>query len=112
MWGCDHRDDSRAYAGCPVIWEFASRRLRLPTPSVLGERRVAFYGLHRCWHKRDFSLALRHGVLVYVAYRAHLAWLHSGSPSPAPPGLLRQALAEATRGDPASTRILDTIWVK
>ncbi len=110
MWGCEHKDDVREYACCSVLWDFAWKRLRLSRPSTPAEQREAFLGLHQTWSKRDFPLLRRHAVLMYVSYKAHAAWRHMGAPRPAPPGLLRQALAEACRGDPGTIRLIDHIW--
>ncbi len=112
MWGCQHKDDVRDYACCPVLWDFATRRLRLSAPSTPAEQRECFFGLSRCWHRRDFHLAVRQAILVYVAYKAHVTWRAKKGTSPAPHGLLRQGLAEACRGDPGISKLLDELWLR
>ena len=110
MWGCQAADCLKHYACCPVIWQFAANRLRLPTPASPEERRITFLSLHKGWTHRDTTEATLRAILRYAAYRAHNAWRCSGRVIPAAPGLLKQAAIQAVKGHPEAQRTLDNVW--
>ena len=110
IWGCKRRDDSRCYAICPVVWDFARRGLRVPTPHP-EDRQVTLYLLHKRWTKASRPELLRRAALVAAVYRAHNSWRCSGAEGKAPEGLLRQALSEVVRGHPVTSEAVDSVWV-
>ena len=106
IWGCTHNDDSREYASCPIVWDFARRKLGLTPARMAVDRKIEFYGLHRTWAKEDSRAAIRTAALNYAVCRAHNKWRTSGVGGLAPRRLLSQALIEAARGHPEAIKHL------
>lgn len=111
IWGCRRPDDSRSYALCPTVWNFAQKALNLAIPRNEAKMET-FYVIHKRWTKATRPELLCRAALVAAIYRARNSWRASGSAGVAPLGLLRQSLTESVRGHPAASAAVDTAWVR
>ena len=107
---CGGNDAIEHYLRCPVVHDFARRRLRLDIP--MDSRWPVM--LFECVPPNligQSSLPTRLALLHYCIYRAvNMIRHNSGLPLAELPHLLGQALTEGVRGHKQATQVLSQLW--
>ena len=110
IFGCGHHQDSlQHYAACPVVVDFARRKLGLPR-APLADRLDTFLALHVPHGPHTAAELSKRALVIYAAHSASCAKRHGCTANAAE--ALAQFAREAAAGHPGLGRVLADIWIR
>ena len=112
MFGCPgHADSIEHYATCPMVTDFANRRLNLRRPTAQEERLGTFLVLLPYPSREHLDELARRAIMTTTVYLTHCWCKHKGVHGNQAVDVMAQQLHEATRGHSGATGIVRHAFV-